>query len=55
MRPNKAGLKTSLLLDSDCGTFRYKLISTESSANATVRFRQEEPNLGLPLAPVAEA
>jgi type IV secretion system protein VirB9 len=54
VRPNKAGLKTSLLLDSDCGTFRYKLISTESSANATVRFRQEEPNLGLPPAPAAE-
>jgi type IV secretion system protein TrbG len=54
VRPNKAGLKTSLLVDSDCGAFRYKLISTESSANATVRFRVEEPNMGLPEAPVAE-
>jgi type IV secretion system protein VirB9 len=54
VRPNKAGLKTSLLIDSDCGAFRYKLISTESSANATVRFRVEEPNMGLPEPPAAD-
>ena len=54
VRPNRAGLKTSLLVDSDCGAFRYKLISTESSANVTVKFRQEEPNMGLPMAPAAE-
>jgi type IV secretory pathway VirB9-like protein len=54
VRPNKAGLKTSLLIDSDCGAFRYKLISTESSANATVRFKIEESNMGLPEAPVAD-
>jgi type IV secretory pathway VirB9-like protein len=54
VRPNKVGLKTSMLIDSDCGPFRYKLISTESSANATVQFRQEEPNMGLPEAPIAD-
>jgi type IV secretory pathway VirB9-like protein len=54
VRPNKAGLKTSLLIDSDCGAFRYKLISTESSANATVKFRQEQPNMGLPEPPAAD-
>jgi type IV secretion system protein VirB9 len=53
VQPNKPGLKTSLLIDSDCGAFRYKLISTESSANATVKFRQEEPNMGLPEPPTA--
>jgi type IV secretory pathway VirB9-like protein len=54
VRPNKAGLRTSLLIDSDCGAFRYRLISTESSANVTVRFRQEKPNMGLPEPPAAE-
>jgi type IV secretion system protein TrbG len=54
VRPNKAGLRTPLLIDSDCGSFRYKLISTESSANATVKFRQDPPNLGLPEPPAAE-
>jgi type IV secretion system protein VirB9 len=54
VRPNRAGLKTSLLIDSDCGAFRYRLISTESSANATVRFRRDEPNMGLPPPPFAE-
>jgi type IV secretory pathway VirB9-like protein len=53
VRPNKVGLKTSLLIDSDCGAFRYRLTSTESSANITVKFRQEEPNLGLPEPPYA--
>jgi type IV secretion system protein TrbG len=54
VRPNKAGLRTSLLIDSDCGSFRYRLISTESSANATVKFRQEPPNMGLPEPPYAD-
>lgn len=54
VRPNKAGLRTSLLIDSDCGSFRYRLISTEGSANATVRFRREPPNLGLPEPPYAD-
>jgi type IV secretory pathway VirB9-like protein len=53
VRPNRAGLRTSLLIDSECGAFRYRLISTESSANATVRFRRDEPNMGLPLPPFA--
>ena len=54
VRPNRAGLRTTMMVDSDCGAFRYRLISTESSANATVRFRQEKPNLGLPEPPYAE-
>lgn len=54
VRPNKPGLRTSLLIDSDCGAFRYRLISTESSANATVRFRQERPNMGMPEPPYAD-
>ncbi|UEM06767.1 TrbG/VirB9 family P-type conjugative transfer protein (plasmid) [Skermanella rosea] len=54
VRPNKPGLRTSLLIDSDCGAFRYRLISTESSANATVRFRQEQPNMGMPEPPYAD-
>jgi type IV secretory pathway VirB9-like protein len=53
VRPNRAGLRTSLLIDSDCGAFRYWLISTEASANATVRFRRDEPNMGLLLPPFA--
>ena len=54
VRPNKPGLRTDLMIDSDCGAFTYKLISTESSANVTVKFRQEEPNLGLPEPPYAD-
>jgi type IV secretion system protein VirB9 len=54
VRPHKPDLRTSLQVDTDCGSFRYKLISTQESANVTVRFRQEQPNLGLPLPPTAE-
>jgi type IV secretion system protein TrbG len=54
IRPSKPGLKTDMLIDGDCGAFRYKLVSTESSANATVKFRQDPPNMGLPEPPYAD-
>jgi type IV secretory pathway VirB9-like protein len=54
IRPTKPELRTDLLIDSDCGAFRYKLKSTLSSPNVTVKFRQDPPNMGPPEPPYAD-
>lgn len=54
IRPRIEGLETTLQADTDCGVFRYKLVSTNNSANEMVRFRKELANMGFPESPTAE-
>lgn len=54
VRARMPGLKTTLQVDTDCGSYRYKLFATLGAGNEVVRFENEEPNMGYPLPPEPE-